>query len=154
VHTADVDRYDSLPENDTGGFYTIVRNVTVVTGTGIPPFVGDVGIVANRRVRLENGERRVVLMQTVEDIGDLRTSGGLFEVDGSGKVLAPLVPGAAVGEAVTLPEGAMDSTVGTGVPANLMLLSPLPDGRHRVERVWTTSEVVGDDLRGRFLEQQ
>jgi hypothetical protein len=154
VHTADVDRYDSLPENDTGGFYTIVRNVTVVTGTGIPPFVGDVGIVANRRVRLENGERRVVLMQTVEDIGDLRTSGGLFEVDGSGKVLAPLVPGAAVGEAVTLPEGAMDSTVGTGAPANLMLLSPLPDGRYRVERVWKTSEVVGDDLRGRILEQQ
>ncbi len=136
VHQADPDRYDSLPENETGGFYTVIRNVTIVSGTGIPPFTGDVGLVANRRVRVTDDRRAVVILHTVEDIGDLRTAGGLFEVDGTGKVLAPLQEGAEVGSELSLPEGAVDAPIGIGAPAELMLLSPLPGGRYRVERIF------------------
>lgn len=136
VHRADPARYDSLPENESGGFYTVIRNVAIVTGTGIPRFSGDVGLVANRRVRVENGQRLLVVQHSVDDIGDLRTAGGLFEVDGGGKVLAPTVPGAEVGAEVALPDTGFSSTITIGAPANLMLLSPLPSGRYRVERVF------------------
>jgi len=136
VHQADPARYDSLPENESGGFYTVIRNVAIVTGTGIPRFTGDVGLVANRRVRVENGQRFVVVQHSVDDIGDLRTAGGLFEVDGGGKVLAPAVQGADVGAEVALPDSGFSSTITIGAPANLMLLSPLPSGRYRVERVF------------------
>ena len=136
VHKADPARYDSLPENQTGGFYTVIRNVSIVTGTGIPAFTGDVGLVANRRVRIEDGKRVLVTQHSIDDLGDLRTAGGLFEVDGAGKVLAPLRPGAEVGTELALPEGKWDSTIAVGGPANLMLLSPLPNGRYRVERVF------------------
>jgi len=142
VHSADPDRYDSLPENQTGGFYTLIRTVSIVPGTGIPAFTGDVGLVANRRVRIEDGKRVLTTQHSIDDIGDLRTAGALFEVDGAGKVLAPLLPGLEVGAVVTLPEGRWDATVAVGAPANLMLLSPLSDGRYRVERVFKTSEIV------------
>jgi hypothetical protein len=159
VHKADPARYDSLPENEAGGFYTVIRNVAIITGAGIAPFTGDVGLVANRRVRVENGRRLVVVQHSIDDIGDLRTAGGLFEVDGGGKVLMPLLPDAAVGNVVTLPESGFPSTISIGAPANLMLVTPLPEGRYRVERVFMfrTSEVVsakgpGNDLRGPVME--
>jgi len=136
VHRADPARYDSLPENESGGLYTAIRNVTIVTGTGIPPFTGDVGLVAQRRVRLEGGQRQLVLLQAVEDIGDLRTLGALFEVDGAGRVLAPLQAGAVVGDEVSLSAGEMALTITIGAPADLMLLRPLQDGRYHVERVF------------------
>jgi hypothetical protein len=136
VHKADAARYDSLPENQTGGFYTVIRNVSIVTGTGIPAFTGDVGLVANRRVRIDDGKRVLVTQHSIDDIGDLRTAGGLFEVDGTGKVLVPLRLGVEVGAELAMPDGKWDSTIAVGAPANLMLLSPLPDGRYRVERVF------------------
>jgi hypothetical protein len=142
VHKADPARYDSLPENETGGFYTMIRNVTIVAGAGIPPFTGDVGLVARRQVRVTNGQREVVLLHSVEDVGDLRTAGGLFEVDGRGKVLAPLLPGALVGAEVSLPDGPQDVTIAVGAPADLMLLRLLPDGRYRVERVFRSSVAI------------
>ncbi len=139
VHQADPARYDSLPENQSGGFHTVIRNVTIEPGTGVPRFTGDVGLVANRRVRIEDGRRVVRLQINIEDIGDLRNAGGLFEVDGAGKILAPAVPGAQVGAEVTLPESGFPSAITTGAPASLMLLSPLPGlpgGRYRVDRVF------------------
>ncbi len=95
VALADPARYDTLPENESFGFYYLIKNVTIRVGAGVPPFVGDVGISANRRVRLVEGERRLFLSASVGDLGDLRTYAGLFEIDGTGRVLAPLAPDAA-----------------------------------------------------------
>jgi len=136
VHKADADRYDSLPENETGGFYTVIRNVSIVTGTGIQPFTGDVGIVAARRVRVENGKRTMVVQHAIDDLGDLRKAGGLFEVDGAGRTLAPALADAAEGAEIDLPLSGLPSTITIGAPASLMLLSKLPGGRYRVDRVF------------------
>jgi len=136
VNRADAGRYDSLPENETGGFYTVIRNVSILTGTGIAPFMGDVGIVANRRVRMENGRRAVVVQHSIDDLGDLRKAGGLFDVDGTSRVLAPAMPGAEEGSEVELPASGYPSTITVGAPANLMLLTKLPTGRYRVDRLF------------------
>ena len=136
VQRADPSRYDSLPENETGGFYTLIRNVSIVTGTGIPPFTGDVGIVANRRVRVEGGRRMVAVQHSIDDLGDLRKAGGLFEVDGAGRVLAPVMPGVEEGQEIDLPATGFPSTITLGAPANLMLIARLPSGRFRVDRVF------------------
>jgi hypothetical protein len=136
VHKADAARYDSLPENETGGFYTVIRNVSIVTGTGVPPFRGDVGIVANRRVRIEDGKRVLVTQQSIDDLGDLRKAGGLFEVDGAGRVLAPAMPAAEAGAELDLPASGFPTTISLGAPANLMLLTKLPSGRYRVDQVF------------------
>ena len=142
VHNADAGRYDSLPENDSGGFYTLIRSVAIVTGTGIPPFTGDVGIVANRRVRVEEGRRTVVVQHSVDDIGDLRKAGGLFEVDGTGRTLAPATLDAAVGTEIDLPPSGLPSTITIGAPGSVMLLAKLPGGRYRIERVFKALEVA------------
>lgn len=136
VHQADAGRYDSLPENETGGFYTVIRNVAIVTGTGIPPFTGDVGIVANRRIRMEGGQRTLVIQHSIDDLGDLRKAGGLYEVDGAGRVLAPALTGVEEGQEVQLPVSGFPSTITVGAPANLMLLAKLPSGRYRVDRLF------------------
>jgi hypothetical protein len=136
VHRADPGRYDSLPENETGGFYTLIRNVSIVTGTGIPPFTGDVGIVANRRVRVEGGRRTLVVQHSIDDLGDLRKAGGLYEVDGAGRVLAPAMPGVEEGQEIELQVSGLPSTITLGAPANLMLLAKLPSGRYRVDRLF------------------
>jgi len=139
VRRADPARYDSLPENGSRGFYYLIRNVTIRAGRGVPPFVGDVGLAGNRRVRVNDGTREVVIALSVSDLGDLRTHAGLFEIDGTGKVIAPAGAGVAVGDVIT---GDVLETspaaLQTGSPANLMLLVP-GDGGYRVERVFAAS---------------
>ncbi len=89
VERADPTRYDSLPENDSFNLYAIISNVTIIQGSGLAPFVGDVGIHATRVVRRDGGVRTLVLSSTIDDLGDLRTLGALFPIDGTGLVVAP-----------------------------------------------------------------
>lgn len=139
VAHADPARYDSLPENDSLGFYYLIRNVTLRVASAVPPFVGDVGINANRRVRIVEGTRRLFLTFSVNDLGDLRTHTGLFEIDGTGKVLAPLAVGAEPGSTITLDE--FPGTIQTSSAADLMLLAPAGPA-YRVERVFRREEEV------------
>ncbi len=146
VTSADPARYDQLPMNESQNLHTIIRHVTIVTGNGLPPFMGDVGINATRRVRVENGARTVIESNQIDDIGDLRTSGRLFDVDGTGKTLAPLVPGAVVGAEISLPAWTAASPSATlvlnGYPAQLMLLAPRGSDRYVVERVFAAQMTV------------
>ena len=139
VHDADPRRYDSLPMNDSGLAYTIIRGGTVMRGDGLPPFRADVGITAQRRVRIVDGERQLWISTSIDDLGDLRTSGALFSVDATGLIIAPLDRAAVSGAEIALPEAPQDTTpdsiVQTGSPANLMLLRPLGNRRYRVEAV-------------------
>lgn len=140
VHAADPARYDSLPGNDSGLSYWVIRGGTVLRGDGQPAFRADVGITAQRRVRVNNGRRELWMSTNIDDFGDLRNSPALFDVDAAGLVIAPAIDGVATGAEIRLPEWTAarpaSSLVQTGSPANVMLMRPLGDGRYRVERVF------------------
>jgi hypothetical protein len=143
VHRADPRRYDSLPENESFGFYCVVRNVTIRLGPDVPPFTGDVGISGSRRVRIVDGRREAFVALSVGDLGDLRTHVGLFEIDGTGRTIAVAVEGAVEGDVI--PAEALEAGIRrwqTGSAANLMLLAPV-DGGYRVEHVFTAGRIQG-----------
>jgi len=90
VDRADVGRYESLPTNESKEFYILIKNATVVSGTGVPPFTADIGINVRRSVRLVDGRRTLETQGTINDLGDLRTYGGLRVIDATGLIAAPL----------------------------------------------------------------
>ena len=139
VNRADPRRYDSLPMNESRGLAILVRNATVISGTGIPPFVADIGIVANRRVREAEGQRQLQTSSTIEDLGDLRTLAALRTIDASGMTVVPLGSDSVeAGQLVDLPEWKtkQQATVAVGQPARLALLKPAAaPGKYQVDLV-------------------
>ena len=140
VNRANADRYDSLPENDSLAFHYLIRNVSIRSG-GLA-FTGDVGLSAARRIRLLDARRRLVLSTSVADLGDLRTYCGVFEIDGTGKVIAPLTPGAPVPAVGSIVKVGSTGAIQVGGLANLMLLTPVAGGGFRVERVFQAETIV------------
>ena len=138
VRQADRRRYETLPVNETELFYLLVRNATVIPGTGVAPFTADIGIVANRGVRTTNGTRETRLNARIEDLGDLHVMSALESVDATGLFVAPLWdPAMKAGDVVELPDFAAQRAprvIATGEPAELVLLRRDGD-RYRVERV-------------------
>lgn len=131
VESADPARYEALPTNGARLLHTIVKNATVITGTGAEPFVADVGIAASRQVRARDGRREIAWTARIEDLGDLRTYGALETIDATGLVAVPLGdPAPAVGADVS--QAAWDRwkgpTISVGAPGRLALLKPI-DGR-------------------------
>jgi len=139
VNGADPRRYDSLPVNESRGLYVMIRNASIITGTGIPPFVADIGIVANRRVSEVAGQRQLQMTTTIEDIGDLRTLGALRTIEAGGMTVVPLTSDTLdAGQMVDLPEwkARQQTVVAPGQPARLALLRPAADpGKYQVELV-------------------
>ena len=139
VHRAKPDRYESLPVNESGELYVIVRNGTVISGAGVPPYIADIGILASRRIRDVNGRRDVQLVTSIDDMGDLRTLGALRTVDATGMTVVPLVSDTIeAGQIVDLPEWktVQPSTLAVGQPGRLVLLKPAADpGKYQVELV-------------------
>jgi hypothetical protein len=138
VRQADAQRYESLPINETDLFYLLVRNATVIPGTGVAPFTADIGIVAARSVRTEGGKRETRLTARIEDLGDLHTMGALESVDATGLFVAPLWdPAMKAGDVVALPDFAArraPRVIAPGEPAALVILGREGE-RYRVERV-------------------
>jgi hypothetical protein len=138
VRQADRRRYETLPVNETDLFYLIVRNATVISGTGVAPFTADIGIVANRGVKTTDGRRDTRLSTRIEDLGDLHTMSALESVDATGLFVAPLWdPAMKAGDVIMLPDFAAPRpprNIAPGEPAELVILRK--DGeRYRVERV-------------------
>jgi hypothetical protein len=84
VDRADPQRYESLPLNESKMLSVLVTNATVISGRGIPPFIADIGLLANRRVQVVGGRRELQTSLMVEDFGDLRTMGALRTIDATG----------------------------------------------------------------------
>jgi hypothetical protein len=141
VDRADPSRYESLPKNESKMLSVLVHNATIVNGTGVPPFTGDIGINVNRRVRVVDGKRTLVQIAMIDDLGDLRTSGALRTIDATGLVAAPLYDtGIREGEDIALPDwtaAPAGPTISTGQPGALLLLRPLDGGTYRVETILT-----------------
>jgi hypothetical protein len=139
VDRADPQRYESLPVNESRAFYVLVKNATVISGSGIPPFTADIGIAATRRVRAAAGRRELQLSMSIDDLGDLRTNGALRTIDATGRTVIPAADEAlAEGQTVDLPEwkSKVEPTIAVGQPARLAILKPAPEpGKFVVETV-------------------
>ena len=138
VKQADKRRYETLPINETDLFYLLIRNATVLPGTGVAPFTADIGIVANRGVRTAEGTRETRLSGRIEDLGDLHVMSALESLDATGLFVAPLwEPSLKAGDVVDLPDFAARSAprvIAAGEPADLVILKREGE-RYRVERV-------------------
>jgi Zinc carboxypeptidase len=139
VHRAKTERYESLPLNESGELYVIVKNGTVISGAGVPPYVADIGIVATRRIRDVNGKREVQVVTSIDDMGDLRTLGALRTIDATGMTIVPLVSETIeAGQIVDLPEWktVQSATLAVGQPGRMVLLKPAAEpGKYQVELV-------------------
>ncbi|MEO6213126.1 MAG: M14 family metallopeptidase [Vicinamibacterales bacterium] len=137
VTNADPKRYESLPMNETGLFYVLLRNATVINGAGVPPYIADIGISGNRRVRTTDGKREMQVITSINDMGDLRSSGALRDVDAVGMTAVPDT-GYEAGTLVDLPDWKRkgDAMIATGEPARIALLRPAGEGKYRVELVF------------------
>ena len=139
VHNADPARYDALPMNESELFYYAIRGGQVLRGDGTPAFRADVGITARRRVHGRGAERRTVITAGIEDLGDLRTAGALYDIDATGLLTAPAIDGVKAGDEIKLPDWTASSPsrelVEMGGPGAVMILRPIDGGRYRVERV-------------------
>jgi hypothetical protein len=131
VERADPKRYDSLPVNESKLLYILVKNATVVSGTGVRPFLADIGIQANRRVRTLDGQRQIAMQASISDLGDLRTMGALRTIDAQGRIAAPLWDASLKeGQEVELPDWSkvpQARTITTGQSAEIVLLRPVTD---------------------------
>jgi hypothetical protein len=139
VHDADPQRYETLPMNQSALFYLLVTNATIVNGAGVPPFTGDLGIVATRQVA---GPGAVELSLKIDDLGDLGPAGALETIDATGLVVAPLFGEGVLreGQEVSPPAWTEESpsphTLKVGEPAGIVLLQPTGvEARYRVVRV-------------------
>ena len=144
VDKADPKRYESLPMNETRLFYVLVKDATVLAGTGVPPFKADIGIAANRRVRVIEGQRQLMIQANINDLGDLRTHAGLRTIDAHSLVVAPLWDASLKeGQEVDLPDWSKAPsarTIAPGQPGEIVLLRAVndpsrPPSRYVVETI-------------------
>jgi hypothetical protein len=145
VDAADPARYQSLPLNDSNVLYRLVRHASIAPGSGVAPFLGDLGLVVARRVQVENGERRLHVQTRIDDLGDLRTFGGLETIEAVGLTLAPLFDQSLrEGDDVRMPDWAVwkGNTISVGQPGDVVLLRPIAGGQYRVERVFRSDSVA------------
>jgi hypothetical protein len=147
VNQADRARYESLPMNGSLLVHTLVRNATILTGTGVAPFRGDVGIGISRTVGRDASGPLVRHAFRIEDLGDLRVLGALETIDATGLTLAPLLDRELkIGDLLSLPDGPVApgiAPVAVGSPADLVLLEPAAEpGRFRVVRVLRSERVI------------
>jgi hypothetical protein len=149
VESADPARYESLPTNGSRLFHTLVQNATVVAGTGVDPFLADIGIAGARSVRERNGRREILWSGRIEDLGDLRVYGALETIDATGLTAVPIGdPAPRLGTEVSraMWNRWKGATITVGAPARLALLKPI-DGNP--ERLQVVRIVTLDDTRSR-----
>lgn len=131
VDKADPKRYETLPINETRGLFILVKQATILSGTGVPAFTADIGISASRRVHMVEGRRQIQMQASIADLGDLRTYGALRTIDGAGLMAAPLWdPTLQEGQEVDLPDWSKRPAariITTGQSAEIVLLRPLGD---------------------------
>jgi hypothetical protein len=139
VQASDPARYESLPMNASDVFTILIRRAEIVTGTGIAPFSGDVGLASTRVIRETHaGARELLQTYRVDDLGDLRVFGGVEIVDANGMFLAPS-PGWTEGSTVPIPDWTAfkaNRPLAVGAAMALALLKPAGTGVYQVVRIF------------------
>jgi len=133
---ADLERYESIPMNDSSGMLHVIIRGARVFGEAGDAFTADIGVAANQGVSTRSGSPRAIVTGVIAELGDLRVFSPMEAVDGNGLTTVPL-PSHAVkeGDTVDLPPRSQ-CVLQVGQPVELMLLRPgAPGGRYRVERI-------------------
>jgi hypothetical protein len=144
AQAADAARYESLPMNESDVFTVLVHHATIVPGTGVEPFVGDVGLSSTRVVRPKRGSRDLLQAFRIDDLGDLRVFGAVESVDAAGMFLAPSA-GWTEGSTVTMLDWRAfrpDRALAVGASVSLALLRPTGDGVYRVARIFPSERLL------------
>ena len=133
---ASLERYDTIPLNDSKGLLHMIVKGAYVFGEAGEAFLADIGVAASPAVRKPDGTPRALVLGMIAELGDLRVFGAIETVEAQGLTAVPL-PDRAVkeGDLVPLPSR-RECELGVGQIAKLMLLRPVePSGTWRVERI-------------------
>jgi hypothetical protein len=123
--------YDTLPLNESNLLTICVRNARIVAGTGVPPWLGDIGVNTSRALASGAGPRRIEVTSRIADLGDLRVFGALESIDATGLTATPAFDDAArEGDLVRMPDWSTwrGPAIAVGQPAALFLLAPASGG--------------------------
>ncbi len=119
--------YDTLPLNESNLLSIRVRDVRIVSGTGVAPFLGDIGVNTSRSLARGEGPRRLDVSARIADVGDLRVYGALDDIAGTGLTATPAFDDQArEGDLVRMPDWPAwrGATISVGQPGALFLLAP------------------------------
>jgi Zinc carboxypeptidase len=123
--------YDTLPVNESNLLSIRVRNATIAAGTGVAPFVGDIGVNTSRALARSDGPRRIQIAARIADLGDLRVFGALEDIDATGLTATPAFDDTArEGDLLRMPDWSAwkGPTIAVGQPGALFLLAPASTG--------------------------
>lgn len=145
VEAADPRAYASLPINTSKLYTAIVRHASIVPGTGVAPFLGDLAIDSTRAVRTAGGAREALQAFRVADLGDMRVFSALDDVDAAG-LFAVASRGWKPGETVEIADWAAFRSwrpLEVGAVTDIALLRPDAPGRYTVVRVIPAQRMLG-----------
>jgi hypothetical protein len=142
---ADTRLYESLPVNESNLYTVIVRNASIVVGTGIEPFTGDIALASSRVVRKDaTGARQAVQSLRVDDLGDLRVFDALETVDATG-LFAANDQGWKEGDTVRVADWKVlksEKPLAVGSISDIALLKPAEPGACTVVRIIRTERAL------------
>jgi hypothetical protein len=146
AQAADPARYESLPMNESDVFTVLVRHATIVTGTGVAPFSGDVALASSRAVRAsQDGAKELVQTFRVDDLGDLRVFGAVESIEADGMYVMPS-QGWKEGAAVVIPDWRTfhaERPLAVGAATDLALVKDEGGGIYRAVRILTAERSLG-----------
>ncbi len=146
VQGADPGLYESLPINDDKLFTVIVKNASIVPGTGVAPFSGDIAFSSSRVVKPDaKGVQQAFQALRVEDLGDMRVYSALETIDATG-LFAVMDRGWKEGDAIQISDWKAwkaEKPLAVGANADVALLSPSAAGTYTVVRLIRTERLLG-----------
>jgi hypothetical protein len=146
VRGADPGLYEALPVNDDKLFTVIVRNASIVPGTGVAPFTGDLAFSSSRVVKPDaKGVLRAFQTLRMEDLGDMRVFSALETIDGTG-LFAVMNRAWKEGDTVQISDWKAwksEKPLAVGANTDVALLSPGGAGTYTVVRIIRMERLLG-----------
>jgi Zinc carboxypeptidase len=147
AQAADARLYESLPMNESNLYTVVIRHASIVPGTGVAPFTGDLALGSTRLVTPADarGVRQAIQALRVDDLGDMRVFSALDDVDATG-LFAVTNQGWKEGDTVPIADWTRFTSarpLAVGSAADIALLRPDAAGRYTVVRIVRTERLLG-----------